>query len=164
MEAVNRGASEAGGKSVGLGIELPFEQRLNDWVDLGLNFRYFFARKTMFVKYAQAFVILPGGFGTLDELFEALTLVQTRKVTRFPVILFDHDYWAGLLDWIKTTVQPAGKVGGADLELIRTTSSVDEVVDIITEAEAERSAQLSKEQAAQAEDEAVLAPDKTDRK
>ena len=164
MEAVNRGASEAGGKSVGLGIELPFEQRLNDWVDLGLNFRYFFARKTMFVKYAQAFVILPGGFGTLDELFEALTLVQTRKVARFPVILFDHDYWAGLLDWIKTTVQPAGKVGGADLELIRTTSSVDEVVDIITEAEAERSAQLSKEQAAQAEDEAVLAPDKTDRK
>ena len=87
MEAANRGACEAGGVSVGLGIELPFEQRLNDWVDVGLNFRYFFARKTMFVKYAQAFVILPGGFGTLDELFEALTLVQTRKVTRFPVIL-----------------------------------------------------------------------------
>ena len=88
MEAANRGASEAGGTSVGLGIELPFEQRLNDWVDIGINFRYFFARKTMFVKYAQAFVIMPGGFGTLDELFEALTLVQTRKVTRFPVILF----------------------------------------------------------------------------
>ena len=85
MEAVNRGASEAGGISVGLGIELPFEQQLNDWVDLGINFRYFFARKTMFVKYAQAFVIMPGGFGTLDETFEALTLVQTRKVTRFPV-------------------------------------------------------------------------------
>ena len=95
MEAVNRGASEAGGVSVGLGIELPFEQRLNDWVDLGINFRYFFARKTMFVKYAQAFVIMPGGFGTLDELFEALTLVQTRKVTRFPVILFGTRYWEG---------------------------------------------------------------------
>ena len=103
MEAVNRGASEAGGVSVGLGIELPFEQRLNDWVDIGLNFRYFFARKTMFVKYAQAFVILPGGFGTLDELFEALTLVQTRKVTRFPVILFGTDYWSGLLGLVPRT-------------------------------------------------------------
>ena len=109
MEAVNRGASEAGGISVGLGIELPFEQRLNDWVDVGLNFRYFFARKTMFVKYAQAFVILPGGFGTLDELFEALTLVQTRKVTRFPVILFGTDYWAGLIDWIRDTLVPGGQ-------------------------------------------------------
>ena len=103
MEAANRGACEAGGISVGLGIELPFEQRLNDWVDVGLNFRYFFARKTMFVKYAQAFVILPGGFGTLDELFEALTLVQTRKVTRFPVILFGTRYWSGLVDWIRET-------------------------------------------------------------
>ena len=109
MEAVNRGASEAGGISVGLGIELPFEQRLNDWVDVGLNFRYFFARKTMFVKYAQAFVILPGGFGTLDELFEALTLVQTRKVTRFPVILYGTDYWAGLIGWIRNTIIPAGQ-------------------------------------------------------
>ena len=100
MEAVNRGASEAGGVSVGLGIELPFEQELNDWVDIGLEFRYFFARKTMFVKYAQAFVIMPGGFGTLDELFEALTLVQTRKVTQFPVMLYNTAYWQGLLDWI----------------------------------------------------------------
>jgi hypothetical protein len=151
MEAVNRGASEAGGKSVGLGIELPFEQSLNDWVDLGINFRYFFARKTMFVKYAQAFVILPGGFGTLDELFEALTLVQTRKVTRFPVILFGTEYWSGLLDWIRNSVLPAGKIGAADLGLIHVTSSVEEVVAIIAEAEAERSGQLAIEEAAGAE-------------
>jgi uncharacterized protein (TIGR00730 family) len=136
MEAVNRGASEAGGISVGLGIELPFEQRLNDWVDVGLNFRYFFARKTMFVKYAQAFVILPGGFGTLDELFEALTLVQTRKVTRFPVILFGTDYWSGLVGWIRNTLIPAGKVNPADLELLTCTDDVDETVKLIVEADA----------------------------
>jgi uncharacterized protein (TIGR00730 family) len=137
MEAVNRGASEAGGVSVGLGIELPFEQKLNDWVDVGLNFRYFFARKTMFVKYAQAFVILPGGFGTLDELFEALTLVQTRKVTRFPVILFGTEYWSGLLNWIKGTVLPAGKVGTADPELMFCTDDIDEAVArIVTSADA----------------------------
>jgi len=136
MEAVNRGASEAGGISVGLGIELPFEQRLNDWVDVGLNFRYFFARKTMFVKYAQAFVILPGGFGTLDELFEALTLVQTRKVTRFPVILFGTDYWAGLIAWIRSTLIPAGKVNPADLDLLTCTDNVDQTVKLIVEADA----------------------------
>jgi uncharacterized protein (TIGR00730 family) len=128
MEAVNRGASEAGGISVGL------EQRLNDWVDVGLNFRYFFARKTMFVKYAQAFVILPGGFGTLDELFEALTLVQTRKVTRFPVILFGTDYWAGLIGWITDTLIPAGKVAPADVELLMLTDDVDEAIKLIVEA------------------------------
>ena len=136
MEAVNRGASEVGGISVGLGIELPFEQRLNDWVDVGLNFRYFFARKTMFVKYAQAFVILPGGFGTLDELFEALTLVQTRKVTRFPVILFGTDYWAGLIAWIRSTLIPAGKVNPADLDLLTCTDDVDQTVKLIVEADA----------------------------
>ena len=136
MEAVNRGASEDGGISVGLGIELPFEQRLNDWVDVGLNFRYFFARKTMFVKYAQAFVILPGGFGTLDELFEALTLVQTRKVTRFPVILFGTDYWAGLIAWIRSTLIPAGKVNPADLDLLTCTDDVDQTVKLIIEADA----------------------------
>ena len=103
MEAANKGACEAGGVSVGLGIELPFEQGLNDWVDIGVNFRYFFARKTMFVKYAQGFVVLPGGFGTLDELFEALTLVQTRKVTSFPVVLIGTAYWAGPVDWIRGT-------------------------------------------------------------
>jgi uncharacterized protein (TIGR00730 family) len=138
MEAANRGASEAGGISVGLGIELPFEQRLNDWVDIGLNFRYFFARKTMFVKYARAFVILPGGFGTLDELFEALTLVQTRKVTRFPVILVGVSYWSGLVDWIRGTLVPAGKIGATDLELLTLTDDVDTIVKIIVEADAQR--------------------------
>ena len=138
MEAVNRGASEAGGVSVGLGIELPFEQRLNDWVDIGLNFRYFFARKTMFVKYARAFVILPGGFGTLDELFESLTLVQTRKVTRFPVILLGTDYWSGLLAWFRDTLVPAGKISPADLDLLSVTDDVDQVVKLILEADTQR--------------------------
>ena len=103
MEAVNKGASEAGGTSVGLGIELPFESGLNQWVDIGINFRYFFARKTMFVKYSQGFVVLPGGLGTLDELFEALTLVQTQKVTSFPLVLLGIDYWQGMIDWLRDT-------------------------------------------------------------
>jgi uncharacterized protein (TIGR00730 family) len=148
MEAVNRGASEAGGVSVGLGIELPFEQRLNDWVDLGINFRYFFARKTMFVKYAQAFVIMPGGFGTLDETFEALTLVQTSKVTRFPVVLYGVDYWAGLLDWLRRTVLPGGKIGAADLDLLCVTDDVDEIVAHIVAAAQERSEQEAAEERA----------------
>ena len=148
MESANRGASEAGGESIGLGIELPFENRLNDWVDIGINFRYFFARKTMFVKYAQAFVILPGGFGTLDEMFEALTLVQTRKVTRFPVILLGTAYWSGLLEWIKNTVVTQGKAGPADVELIQVTDSVEEAVAMIQAAEAERSSQERAESAA----------------
>jgi uncharacterized protein (TIGR00730 family) len=131
MEAVNRGCQEAGGLSIGLGIELPFEQHLNPWVDLGVNFRYFFVRKTMFVKYAQAFVILPGGFGTMDELFEALTLVQTRKVTRFPVILMGIDYWRGLLDWIRESLVGTGRIGPRDLELITLTDDVDEAVAVI---------------------------------
>jgi uncharacterized protein (TIGR00730 family) len=131
MEAVNRGCQEAGGLSVGLGIELPFEQRLNDWVDLGITFRYFFVRKTMFVKYAHAFVILPGGFGTFDELFEALTLVQTRKVTRFPVVLVGTAYWQGLLDWIRGPVLASGRISAADLDLITLTDDVDEAVRII---------------------------------
>jgi uncharacterized protein (TIGR00730 family) len=131
MEAANRGASESGGYSVGLGIELPFEQRLNHWVDLGINFRYFFVRKTMFVKYAQAFVCLPGGFGTLDELFEALTLVQTGKVTAFPIIMLGVDYWSGLIDWIRNTMLAEGKISETDLDLIHCTDSVAEAVDII---------------------------------
>jgi uncharacterized protein (TIGR00730 family) len=135
MEAVNRGCQEAGGLSIGLGIELPFEQRLNPWVDMGINFRYFFARKTMFVKYAQAFVILPGGFGTLDELFEALTLVQTRKVTRFPVVLIGTAYWRGLLDWIENTLVTSGRVSPADLELITVTDDLDQVVKVIADSE-----------------------------
>jgi uncharacterized protein (TIGR00730 family) len=138
MEAVNRGASEAGGTSVGLGIELPFEQSLNEWVDIGVNFRYFFARKTMFVKYAQAFVIMPGGFGTLDEMFEALTLVQTRKVTRFPVILYGVAYWQGLVDWVRSSMLPGGKINATDLDLISVTDDVDEIVAMIVSAAAQR--------------------------
>jgi uncharacterized protein (TIGR00730 family) len=147
MEAANRGASEAGGVSVGLGIELPFEQSLNEWVDVGINFRYFFARKTMFVKYAQAFVIMPGGFGTLDEMFEALTLVQTQKVTRFPVILFGTQYWSGLVDWLRDTVLPGGKIKGPDLELMHVTDDVDDAVRRIVEAETARSDQAEAERA-----------------
>ncbi len=128
MEAANRGAQEAGGLSVGLGIELPFEQRLNDWVDVGISFRYFFARKTMFVKYAQAFVVLPGGFGTLDELFEALTLVQTQKVTVFPIVLMGAQYWSGLVDWIRERLLTDGMISPADLDLLTVTDSVDEAV------------------------------------
>jgi uncharacterized protein (TIGR00730 family) len=135
MEAANRGATEAGGMSVGLGIELPFEQGLNDSVDIGIDFRYFFVRKTMFVKYAQAFVVLPGGFGTLDELFEAITLVQTRKVTRFPVILIGTEYWSGLLDWIKGRLLADGKVSPADMELITLTDDVEEAVRFIVDAD-----------------------------
>jgi uncharacterized protein (TIGR00730 family) len=105
---------------------------------VGLNFRYFFVRKTMFVKYAQAFVILPGGFGTLDELFEALTLVQTRKVTRFPVILFGADYWSGLIDWFRRTLVPSGKIAAGDVDLLAVTDDVDQVVKLITEADAQR--------------------------
>jgi uncharacterized protein (TIGR00730 family) len=136
MEAANKGATEAGGLSVGLGIELPFEQGINDWVDMGIDFRYFFARKTMFVKYAQAFVVLPGGFGTMDELFEALTLVQTGKVTRFPVVLMGSSYWQGLLDWMRETMQADGKIGPTDLDLICVTDEVDVAVRYIVDADA----------------------------
>ncbi|MCG8923936.1 TIGR00730 family Rossman fold protein [Lentzea sp. CC55] len=134
MEAVNRGCSEAGGFSVGLGIELPFEQGLNPWVDLGVNFRYFFVRKTMFIKYSQAFICLPGGFGTLDELFEALTLVQTKKVTKFPVVLFGTHYWQGLYDWIKSSVLEGGKVGEKDLALLHLTDDIEDAVRVVKEA------------------------------
>ncbi len=128
MEAANKGASEAGGVSVGLGIELPFETGLNDWVDLGIDFRYFFARKTMFVKYSQGFVVLPGGLGTLDELFEALTLVQTGKVTAFPVVLLGTAYWSGLVDWLRGSVVAGGKMSGADLDKLVVTDDVEEAV------------------------------------
>jgi uncharacterized protein (TIGR00730 family) len=135
MEGANRGAWEAGGVSVGLGIELPFEQGLNQFVDIGIHFRYFFARKTMFVKYAEGFVVLPGGFGTLDELFEALCLVQTQKVTQFPVVLMGTGYWGGLVDWIRTTMLAEGKIAPADLELIRVTDDPEEAVAIVCKAE-----------------------------
>jgi uncharacterized protein (TIGR00730 family) len=140
MEAANRGAFEAGGTSVGLGIELPFEQGMNPWVDIGVDFRYFFARKTMFVKYAQAFVVFPGGFGTFDELFEALTLVQTGKVTSFPVVLVGSHYWGGLLDWLRGTVLAEGKVSQRDLDRLVVTDDVEEVVALIERAHARHTA------------------------
>jgi uncharacterized protein (TIGR00730 family) len=139
MEAANKGASQAGGTSVGLGIELPFELGLNEWVDVGVNFRYFFARKTMFVKYASAFAVLPGGLGTLDEMFEALTLVQTKKVTSFPVVLIGVDYWAGLLDWLRSTVLADGKINQADIDMLTVTDDVDEAVAVLTGGAAARS-------------------------
>jgi uncharacterized protein (TIGR00730 family) len=132
MEAANKGACEAKGTSVGLGIELPFEQGMNEWVDVGVDFRYFFARKTMFVKYAQGFIVLPGGFGTFDELFEALTLVQTQKVTRFPIVLFGSEYWGGLVDWLKNTLIAQGKASEKDLLLFHVTDDVDEAVALVS--------------------------------
>lgn len=140
MEAANKGASEAGGTSVGLGIELPFEQGLNSYVDFGINFRYFFARKTMFVKYAQGFIVLPGGFGTLDELFEALTLVQTRKVTSFPVVLLGRSYWGGLIDWLRDTVVHSGKASEADLDLLNVVDDPIAAVELIVKRDGQREA------------------------
>jgi uncharacterized protein (TIGR00730 family) len=131
MEAANAGARDAGAMSVGCNIELPFEQHVNPYVDVAINFRYFFVRKTMFVKYAEAFVIFPGGFGTLDELFEALTLIQTDKVRDFPVILYGTAYWQGLLDWIKGTLLAEGKISPEDLKLMIVTDSPEEVARIV---------------------------------
>ncbi len=133
MEAANRGAHEAGGYSIGCNIELPFEQISNPYLDLSINFRYFFVRKTMFVKYSEGFVIFPGGFGTLDELFEALTLVQTRKISRFPIILYDSCYWKGLLDWIVNTQLRSGAISPEDLNLLILTDSVEEIRDALVE-------------------------------
>jgi uncharacterized protein (TIGR00730 family) len=134
MEAANRGAREAGVLSVGCNIELPFEQAVNPYVDLAINFRYFFVRKTMFVKYAEAFVIFPGGFGTLDELLEALTLIQTGKVRNFPVVLFGKAFWGGFLDWIRAVLMAEGKISPDDLELMTVTDDPAEVVRIVLEA------------------------------
>lgn len=131
MEAANRGAVEGNGVSVGLGIELPFEQGLNQWVDLGINFRYFFARKTMFVKYAQGFIVLPGGLGTLDELFEAMVLVQTQKVTSFPIVLLGASFWGPMIDWIKGTLVAEGMVSEKDLDLIQVVDSPEEAVNLV---------------------------------
>ncbi|MEI5672710.1 MULTISPECIES: TIGR00730 family Rossman fold protein [unclassified Nocardioides] len=134
MEAANKGACEADGLSVGLGIELPFESGLNDWVDVGINFRYFFVRKTMFVKYTQGFIVLPGGVGTLDELFEAMTLVQTQKITRFPIVLLGTDYWGGLIDWLRGTVLAEGRISQSDLDALLVTDDIDEAVALMVAA------------------------------
>ncbi|HRA04068.1 MAG TPA: TIGR00730 family Rossman fold protein [Arachnia sp.] len=129
MEAANKGASEADGLSVGLGIELPHEQGMNEHISLGVNFRYFFARKTMFLKYSQGFITMPGGFGTLDELFEALTLIQTGKVKNFPMVLFGTDHWSPLMDWVRDTMAERNYISKADLSLVTVTDDVDEALD-----------------------------------
>jgi uncharacterized protein (TIGR00730 family) len=136
MAAPTLGAPEAGGVSVGLGIELPREMGLNDYVDVGLEFRYFFVRKTCFIKYSQAFVVLPGGFGTMDELFEAMTLVATGKITQFPIVLVGREYWSGLLSWLKETMLARANIGPAEFSLIRVVDDAEEVVAIIREAHA----------------------------
>jgi uncharacterized protein (TIGR00730 family) len=133
MEAANRGARDAGVTSVGLNIELPFEQGQNPYVDIGHTFHYFFTRKVMFVRYACAFVVLPGGFGTLDEMFEALTLIQTHKIRHFPVVLVEPDYWRGLLDWVRERLLGEGRIAPEDLELMRTTDDPAEVVQIVSD-------------------------------
>lgn len=134
MEAANKGAKEVGALSVGLNIELPFEQHMNSYVTVPLTFHYFFARKTMFVKYAEAFIIFPGGFGTFDEMFEALTLIQTGKLRHFPVILYGRDYWSGLLNWLRERALAEAKLGQRDLDIMVTTDSVEEVIDRVVSA------------------------------
>lgn len=131
MEAANRGAHEAGGLSVGLGIELPHEQGLNEYVNLGLNFRYFFARKTMFLKYSQAFICLPGGMGTMDEFFEVMCMVQTGKVTNYPIVLMGTEYWSGLLEWMDNTLAASGYINEGDRELFLLTDDPDEALSHI---------------------------------
>jgi uncharacterized protein (TIGR00730 family) len=137
MEAINRGCLEAGGLSVGCNIELPNEQALNDYVEVGIEFRHFFVRKMMFVKYARGFVIFPGGFGTLDELFEAVTLAQTGKIDHFPIVLFGTDYWSGLLGWLRANALEHGMVSEDDLTLIRVTDDPEEAADVATSARPE---------------------------
>lgn len=134
MEAVNKGALEAGGTSVGLGIELPWEARLNEYVTAGLNFRYFFVRKTMFVKYSQGYVVLPGGVGTLDELFEAMTLAQTQKITTFPIVLMGVRHWQGLVDWMREDMLADGRIAASDLDMLTLTDDVDEAVALMVKA------------------------------
>jgi uncharacterized protein (TIGR00730 family) len=131
MEAANRGAAEAGGRSIGINIELPHEQHGNGYANLSMEFRYFFVRKTMFVKYSEAFVVFPGGFGTLDELFEAVTLVQTGKIHRFPVVLYDNGYWDGLIAWLREHAVAAGTIGADELEMIQIASTPEQVVEIV---------------------------------
>ena len=161
MEAANKGAAEAGGVSVGLGIELPHEQSLNDYVNLPLNFRYFFVRKTMFVKYAQGFVIFPGGYGTFDELFESLTLVQTGKIDHFPVILWGSDYWRPMIDWLEDPVAQEGMIASTDLRLFRLTDDNNEAVEIIERSFADaEEARLEAETSPRGEETAEAAQEK----
>ena len=131
MEAANKGAAEAGGKSVGLNIKLPYEQKPNPYANIHLDYKYFFVRKVMFVKYAVAYVILPGGFGTMDELFEALTLIQTKKIKAFPLILMGSEYWEGLIDWMKNTMVKKGKILSTDMDLLQVVDEPEEVVKLI---------------------------------
>jgi len=131
MEAANKGAAEAGGQSVGLNIELPFEQKPNPYANIHLNFRYFFVRKVMFVKYAMAYIVMPGGFGTVDELFEAVTLIQTHKLKPFPVILMVRNYWEGLVRWLRETLLAQGKISPKDLEILQLTDDPEEAVEIV---------------------------------
>lgn len=159
MEAGNRGAREAGARSVGLNIELPFEQHVNEFVDIEVEFRYFFVRKTMLVKYAEAFIIFPGGFGTFDELFEALVLVQTGKVRDFPIILYQSDYWHGLLEWIRTTALPSGKIAAADLDLLIVCDTPEQVCETVLASRAERSSRKEQEARAREETRRVLSTD-----
>jgi uncharacterized protein (TIGR00730 family) len=159
MEACNRGAREAGVVSVGLNVELPFEQGVNPYVDIAMEFHYFFVRKTMFVKYAQAFVIFPGGFGTLDELFEALTLIQTGKVRNFPVILFGTAYWGGMIEWMRSTMLAEGKIAEADLDLLVLCDSPEAVRDMIVHSRDQQRGSSEQEAAARAETRRVLSDD-----
>jgi len=142
MEAANKGARLAGATSVGCNIELPFEQGMNAYVDVAVDFRYFFVRKTMFVKYAEAFVIFPGGYGTMDELFEALTLIQTNKIRNFPVVLFGAEYWRGMLDWLRATMTAEGKIAEEDLDIMYITDDPHDAVDRIVRSYRERQARL----------------------
>jgi len=135
MEAANRGAFEAGGLSIGCNIELPFEQKPNPYLTRSLTFKYFFVRKTMFVKYSTAFIIFPGGFGTLDELFESLTLIQTRKIKNFPVVLFGSAYWKGMVEWVRELMLGEGKIRKADLRMLNLTDSPEEVVEIVVKSQ-----------------------------
>jgi len=128
MEAANRGAAEGGGKSVGMNIRLPFEQKPNPYANIRIEYKYFFVRKVMFVKYAMAYVVMPGGFGTMDELFEAVTLIQTKRIKAFPVILMGSDYWNGLLDWVRATMLSEGKIQPEDMELLQVMDDPDQVV------------------------------------
>jgi uncharacterized protein (TIGR00730 family) len=155
MEAANRGCAEGGGLSIGCNIELPFEQKLNPWVQLGIDFRYFFVRKTMFVKYAEGFVVFPGGFGTADELFEALTLIQTGKILHFPVALFGTSYWKGLIDWLGGPVLGEGKISRDDLDLLKVCDEPDEVVEHVMSV-------LSRKAPADPRNEPVVQPHKGD--